>query len=244
MKENFYPATKKTNTNRMMAQTNTFIMIHWLGGVFAGILSLTSCAEKSQTMNITDEKATANAVYSDPNYDTAYFGTGCFWCTEAIFQRLKGVVKVTSGYSGGTVPDPTYEEVCTGTTGHAETCRVLYNPSVISYDELLEVFWKTHDPTTLNRQGNDIGPQYRSVIFFTNPSQKEKAEHYKAALDKSGAFNNPIVTAIEPYRNFYSAENYHQDYYDQNGGQPYCRFVIAPKVEKFEKVFHSKLKTP
>jgi peptide-methionine (S)-S-oxide reductase len=243
MKRKFYPATKNTNTIRMKAQTNTY-MIHWLGGVFAGILSLTSCAEKSQTMNITDEKATASAVYNDPNYDTAYFGTGCFWCTEAIFQRLKGVAKVTSGYSGGTVSDPTYEEVCTGTTGHAETCRVLYNPTVISYDELLEVFWKTHDPTTLNRQGNDIGPQYRSVIFYTNPSQKEKAEHYKAALDKSGAFNNPIVTAIEPYRNFYSAENYHQDYYDQNGGQPYCRFVIAPKVEKFEKVFHNKLKTP
>jgi peptide-methionine (S)-S-oxide reductase len=228
----------------MEAQTNTLNMINWFGGVFASILSLTSCAEKSQTMNITDERTTANAVYTDPNYDTAYFGTGCFWCTEAIFQRLKGVAKVTSGYSGGTVPNPTYEEVCTGTTGHAEACQIVYNPSVVSYDELLEIFWKTHDPTTLNRQGNDVGTQYRSVIFYTSPQQKEKAEHYKVQLDKSGAFNDPIVTAIEPYRNFYSAENYHQDYFDQNGGQPYCRFVIAPKVEKFEKVFHNKLKTP
>src|SRR6476469_8132050 len=206
----------------MNAQTKISNMVNWISGMFLSILSLTSCAEhKSQIMDITDDRIIQNA-----NYDTAYFGTGCFWCTEAIFQRLKGVVKVTSGYSGGTVPNPTYEEVCTGTTGHAEACQVVYNPSVISYDELLEVFWKTHDPTTLNRQGNDVGTQYRSVIFYMNPSQKEKAEHYKAALDKSGAFNNPIVTAIEPYRNFYSAENYHQDYFDQNGGQPYCRFVI------------------
>jgi len=207
--------------------------------VLAGIFSLVSCAEHTtQITNMSDD------LIASTKTDTASFGTGCFWCTEAIFQRLKGVVKVTSGYSGGTVPNPTYEEVCTGTTGHAEACQVVYNPSVISYDELLEVFWKTHDPTTLNRQGNDVGTQYRSVIFYMNPSQKEKAEHYKAALDKSGAFNNPIVTAIEPYRNFYSAENYHQDYFDQNGGQPYCRFVIAPKVEKFQKVFHDKLKNP
>jgi len=227
----------------MKAQTKTLNMTTWLGGVFASILSLTSCAEKSQTMSIAEEKTTANAVFSDPNYDTAYFGTGCFWCTEAIFQRLKGVVKVTSGYSGGTVPNPTYEEVCTGTTGHAEACQVVYNPSVISYDELLEVFWKTHDPTTLNRQGNDVGTQYRSVIFYHTPEQKEKAQHYKAALDSAGAFNRPIVTAIEPYSNFYSAEGYHQKYYEYNPGQMYCRLVIAPKVEKFEKVFKTKLKS-
>jgi len=221
----------------MKAQTKTLNMTTWLGGVFASILSLTSCAEKSQTMNIAEEKTTANAVFSDPNYDTAYFGTGCFWCTEAIFQRLKGVVKVTSGYSGGTVPNPTYEEVCTGTTGHAEACQVVYNPSVISYDELLEVFWKTHDPTTLNRQGNDVGTQYRSVIFYMNPSQKEKAEHYKAALDKSGAFNNPIVTAIEPYRNFYSAENYHQDYILKNPDGGYVQNVSIPEIKKFQKEY-------
>ena len=175
--------------------------------------------------------------------DTASFGTGCFWCTEAIFERLKGVLKVTSGYSGGSVPDPTYEEVSTGTTGHAECCQVVYDPSKISYDELLEVFWKTHDPTTLNRQGNDVGTQYRSVIFYHSPEQKEKAERYKAELDSAGAFNKPIVTAVEPYKNFYSAEGYHQKYYEYNSGQMYCRLVIAPKVEKFEKVFQSKLKS-
>ena len=223
----------------MNAQTKILNMVNWINGVFFSILSLTSCAEhKSQTMDITDDRTMQNA-----NYDTAYFGTGCFWCTEAIFQRLKGVKKVTSGYSGGTVPSPTYEEVCTGTTGHAEACKVVYDPSVVSYDELLEVFWKTHDPTTLNRQGNDVGPQYRSVIFYTTPEQKEKAEHYKAELNSSGAFNSPVVTAVEPFKNFFSAEGYHQNYYNANGNQPYCRFVILPKVEKFEKVFQNKLKT-
>ena len=174
--------------------------------------------------------------------DTATFGTGCFWCTEAIFQRVDGVVKVISGYSGGIVSNPTYEQVCTGTTGHAECCQVIYDPNKITYADLLKVFWKTHDPTTLNRQGNDVGTQYRSVIFYHSPEQKEKAEHYRAALNDSGAFNKPIITAIEPYKNFYSAEDYHQKYFDYNPGQMYCRLVIAPKVEKFEKVFKNKLK--
>jgi peptide-methionine (S)-S-oxide reductase len=205
---------------------------------FAGFFSIASCAEhNTQTTNMSEEKITAQST------DTASFGTGCFWCTEAIFQRLNGVIKVISGYSGGSVPNPTYEEVSTGTTGHAECCQVIYDPSVISYDELLEVFWKTHDPTTLNRQGNDVGTQYRSVIFYHSPEQQEKAEHYKAALNDSGAFNKPIVTAIEPYKNFYSAEEYHQKYFDYNPGQMYCRLVIAPKVEKFEKVFKNKLKS-
>jgi len=204
---------------------------------FTGILSLASCAERNtQTVNMSEAKISGSPT------DTASFGTGCFWCTEAIFQRLNGVIKVTSGYSGGCVPDPTYEEVSTGTTGHAECCQIVYDPSVISFDELLEVFWKTHDPTTMNRQGNDVGTQYRSVIFYHSPEQKEKAERYKAALDDSGAFNKPIVTAIEPYKNFYSAEDYHQEYFDYNPGQMYCRLVIAPKVEKFEKVFKNKLK--
>src|SRR5204862_2351 len=204
----------------------------------AGIFSFASCAEhNTQTTNMSEQNI------SSATTDTASFGTGCFWCTEAIFQRLNGVIKVTSGYSGGSVPDPTYEEVSTGTTGHAECCQVLYDPSKISYDELLEVFWKTHDPTTLNRQGNDVGTQYRSVIFYHSPEQKEKAEHYKAELDSAGAFNKPIVTAVEPYKNFYSAEGYHQKYYEYNSGQMYCRLVIAPKVEKFEKVFKSKLKS-
>ena len=175
--------------------------------------------------------------------DTATFGTGCFWCTEAIFQQLKGVLKVTSGYSGGHVKNPTYEQVCEKNTGHAEVCQVIYDPTVITFDELLEVFWQTHDPTTLNKQGNDEGPQYRSVVFYHDAEQKEKAEKYKTELNKSGAFDKPIVTAVEPYKNFYSAEKYHQNYYNDNGSQPYCYFVIRPKLEKFEKVFKSKLKT-
>src|SRR3954454_1935955 len=216
---------------------------YWCMSVLCALFAISSCAEhKSQQQLMPEEKLTT--LSNSKNTDTATFGSGCFWCSEAIFQRLDGVIKVISGYSGGSVANPSYEQGCTGTTGHAEVVNVIYDPAKVSYDELLSVFWKTHDPTSLNRQGNDIGTQYRSVIFYTNPSQKEKAEHYKTELDKSGAFNNPIVTAIEPYRNFYSAENYHQDYFDQNGGQPYCRFVIAPKVEKFEKVFHNKLKTP
>ena len=174
----------------------------------------------------------------------ATFGSGCFWCTEAIFERVNGVVKVESGYSGGTVENPTYQEVCTGTTGHAEVTQITYDPSVISFDELLEIFWKTHDPTTLNKQGNDVGTQYRSVIFYHNEEQKELAEKYKSELDKSGAWDNPIVTEISPFTNFYPAEGYHQDYYENNPNQGYCAFVIAPKVEKFEKVFKNKLKKP
>lgn len=167
----------------------------------------------------------------------ATFGNGCFWCTEAIFQQLKGVKKVTSGYSGGHVKNPTYEEVCRKNTGHAEAINIEYDPRIISFDKLLQVFWETHDPTTLNRQGNDVGPQYRSVVFYHNAEQKEKAEKYKAELDKSGAFANPVVTAIESYTNFYPAEDYHQNYYKLNGKAPYCYFVIKPKLEKFEKVF-------
>lgn len=176
------------------------------------------------------------------NSDTAILGNGCFWCTEAIFQQLNGVISVESGYSGGHVENPTYEQVCEKNTGHAEAIRVVYDPKKISYDELLEVFWQTHDPTTLNRQGNDVGPQYRSVVFYTNEEQKKKAEFYKKKLDESGAFDKPIVTAVEPYKNFYVAENYHQNYYKLNGNQPYCYFVIKPKLEKFQKAFANKLK--
>jgi peptide-methionine (S)-S-oxide reductase len=174
--------------------------------------------------------------------DTATFGTGCFWCTEAVFQELKGVFKTVSGYSGGHVASPSYEEVCTGTTGHAESLQIIYDPSVITYDELLEVFWEVHDPTSLNRQGNDVGTQYRSAIFYRNEEQRKKAEHYKDELNKSGAYDKPIVTEITPFTNFYPAEDYHQDYYRTHGSQPYCYLVIRPKVEKFEKVFKNKLK--
>lgn len=177
-----------------------------------------------------------------PKTDTATFGTGCFWCTEAVFQELKGVIKVTSGFMGGTVANPSYEEVCTGTTGHAECLQVLYDPAVITYDELLEVFWESHDPTQLNRQGNDIGTQYRSAIFYHDAAQKEKAEHYKTRLNQEKAYDKPIVTEITPASAFYKAEDYHQNYYATHGSQPYCYLVIRPKVEKFEKVFKDKLK--
>jgi peptide-methionine (S)-S-oxide reductase len=176
------------------------------------------------------------------NLQKATFGSGCFWCTEAIFERLNGVHKVVSGYAGGTVENPTYEEVCDGTTGHAEVTQITYDPNVVTYDELLEVFWKTHDPTTLNRQGNDVGTQYRSVIFYHNDGQKQLAEKYKSELDKSGAWDRPIVTEISPLTNYFPAENYHQDYYNNNSNQGYCAFVIAPKLEKFKKVFKEKLK--
>lgn len=203
---------------------------------------LLSCAQKSDTHQLASAAISNDSISFSANKETATFGTGCFWCSEAIFQQLKGVTKVTSGYSGGNVPNPTYEQVCTKNTGHAEVVQVIFDPTVITYDELLEVFWKTHDPTTLNRQGNDIGTQYRSVIFYHNESQKQKAEKYRDELGKSGAWANPIVTAIEPFKNFYAAENYHQDYYKLNGKEPYCQYVIAPKLEKFEKVFKNKLK--
>jgi peptide-methionine (S)-S-oxide reductase len=211
-------------------------------GVLVTLATLFSCAQRQNAKKINKDMTTnTNGSVNTPT-DTATFGTGCFWCTEAIFQQLDGVYSATSGYSGGHVNNPSYKEVCNGTTGHAEVIQVVYDPAKISFDELLEVFWQTHDPTTLNRQGNDVGPQYRSVIFYHNKEQKEKAEKYKAELDKSGAFNNPIVTEISPISNFYAAENYHQDYFSQNGDQPYCNLVIRPKVEKFKKVFKSKLK--
>jgi len=175
-------------------------------------------------------------------HETATFGNGCFWCTEAIFQQLKGVESVSSGYSGGTVRNPSYREVCTGKTGHAEAIQIVYDPSQISYEDLLQVFWKTHDPTTLNRQGADVGTQYRSVIFYHNDEQKRLAEEYRNKLDESGAYDSKIVTEIAPFNTFYKAENYHQNYFNQNGEAPYCQLVIAPKLDKFRKVFKDKLK--
>jgi peptide-methionine (S)-S-oxide reductase len=174
----------------------------------------------------------------------ATFGNGCFWCAEAIFQRLKGVEKVVPGYSGGHVDHPTYEQVCTGTTGHAESVQITYDPSKISYDELLEVFWKTHDPTTLNRQGNDVGTQYRSVIFYHDAEQKRLAEAYKNRLEAEHIWNRPIVTEIVPFTKFWPAEAYHRNYYNNNPSQGYCRVVITPKIEKFKKIFKDRLKNP
>ena len=205
------------------------------------LTTFTSCAQNENQNKIMSSE-TNISLPAGVKTDTATFGNGCFWCTEALFQNLDGVLKVTSGYSGGHVDNPTYKEVCEGTTGHAEAIQIVYDPSIITFDELLNAFWQSHDPTTLNRQGNDVGPQYRSVIFYHDAEQKEKSEKYKAELEKSKAFDNPIVTEISPYSKFYVAENYHQDYYNNNGSQPYCYYVIKPKLEKFNKVFKDKLK--
>jgi len=172
----------------------------------------------------------------------AVFGMGCFWCAEAIFMMLDGVISVDPGFAGGTVPNPTYEEVCSQTTGHAEVVKIAYNPQIISYEKLLEVFWKSHDPTTLYRQGPDIGKQYRSIILYVNTDQKILAEQHKKNLEKSGIFSDSIVTEIEPLTAFYPAENYHRDYYRTHKSQPYCEFHITPKLEKFKEIFRNDLK--
>ncbi|MBK6938233.1 MAG: peptide-methionine (S)-S-oxide reductase MsrA [Chitinophagaceae bacterium] len=209
---------------------------------------LSSCAQKTpvtnqkktDTMNDTLEKRNSPVPRLT---ETATFANGCFWCTEAIFEELDGVMNVESGYTGGLTENPTYEEVCTGETGYAECIRVTYDPAKISFDELLEVFWQTHDPTTLNRQGADIGTQYRSAIFYHNQEQKEIAKKYKIELDKSGAFDKPIVTEITAFSKFYPAENYHQQYFEKNETKNgYCKIVIRPKLDKFRKVFVDKLK--
>jgi peptide-methionine (S)-S-oxide reductase len=179
---------------------------------------------------------------SSEGLQMATFGSGCFWCTEAIFQNIVGVEKVESGYMGGKVKNPTYKQVCSGLTGHAEVIQLTFDPKKVSYDELLEIFWKTHDPTTLNKQGGDEGPQYRSAVFYHDDEQKQLAEQYKKKLIEAGAFDQPIVTEITPASAFYKAEDYHQDYYNLNGTAPYCTYVIQPKLEKFKKVFKEKLK--
>ena len=173
----------------------------------------------------------------------ATFANGCFWCTEAIFARLNGVKSVVPGYSGGIVENPSYEQVCAGTTGHAEVAQIEFDPNVISYEKLLDVFWHTHDPTTLNRQGNDVGTQYRSAIFHHNDEQKQIAEKSKKELEDRHVFGGPIVTEIVPLIKFYPAEEYHKKYYDQNKNAPYCRFVIDPKVEKMLKQYGNELKS-
>ena len=213
-------------------------------GFLTALISCTGQANttKIKSMDTSTKDTTTNATSAPGKTDTATFGTGCFWCTEAIFQQVEGVVKVTSGYSGGHTDNPTYKQIGTGATGHAECLNIIYDTAKISFDELLEMFWQVHDPTTLNRQGNDVGTQYRSVVFYHDQEQKAKVEKYIAELDKSGAWDNPIVTSLEPFTKFYPAEDYHQNYYNENTGQGYCQFVIRPKVEKFQKVFKSKLK--
>lgn len=191
----------------------------------SSVLSFTAAQPKSESMEI------------------ATFGGGCFWCTEAIFIELKGVVSVTSGYSGGDVVNPSYKEICTGRTGHAEVIEIEFDNSVISYTELLEVFFATHDPTTLNRQGADVGTQYRSVIFYHNSRQKEVAELVINQLNNEHVFGKPVATEVSAWKNFFRAEDYHQDYFENNPAQGYCQFVIVPKVDKFRKIFKDKLKS-
>lgn len=178
----------------------------------------------------------------EENIQTAVFAGGCFWCTEAVFQKLRGVNSVLPGYTGGTVSQPTYEQVSAGMTGHAEAIKFEFDPTEISYRDLLEVFFATHDPTTVNRQGNDVGPQYRSVIFYANDSQKEQAEKIVAELNEAQAYQAPIVTTIAPLGEFYVAEDYHMNYYNRNRNQPYCMLVISPKLKKFKEKFTSLIK--
>lgn len=204
------------------------------------VFFISACAQSEKKPTSTTLK---NNNSKSMNTEKITLGSGCFWCTEAVYEQVKGVIKVTSGYCNGHVENPTYEQVCDKKTGHTEACEIEFDPKQVTVDELLEIFWQVHDPTTLNRQGNDVGPQYRSAVFYHNEHQKERAEYYKKKLDESGAYSAKIVTAIEPIKNFYSAENYHQDYYKDNSNQPYCYFVIRPKLEKFEKVFKDKLKS-
>jgi peptide-methionine (S)-S-oxide reductase len=215
-------------------------------GVIAAFHLVRSCdrgfttPENFPAFDGTDEEADPT-----PPGDTqlATFGSGCFWCTEAVFQQIKGVTRVVSGYSGGSVPNPTYAQICTGTTGHAEVVQVTFDPAVISYPELLEVFWRSHDPTTRDRQGYDSGPQYRSVVFTHTDRQRQQAERYKRMIDAAGVFPQPLVTDIVPFTAFYPAEADHQNYFAANPRKPYCQAVIGPKVEKLRAVFRHKLKT-
>jgi peptide-methionine (S)-S-oxide reductase len=203
------------------------------------IILIISCGDnKSEANNNSNETKMENLK----NLDTATLGAGCFWCVEAVFQRIKGVKLVESGYSGGNVNNPTYQQVCSGNTGHAEVSRIYYDPQEVSFSDLLEVFFGTHDPTTLNRQGADAGTQYRSVIFYHNDEQKSIALEYKKKIDDSKVFDSHVVTEISPVINFYKAEDYHQNYYNDNTNQSYCSIVITPKLEKLKKIFKDKLK--
>lgn len=205
------------------------------------LVASVACGQQNRRQQ-TMQDLPKTTVQVPDNLEVATLGSGCFWCIEAIYQDLKGVYDVKSGYSGGHVNQPTYRQITTGTTGHAEVIQFFYDPKVLSFEDVLEIFWSTHDPTTLNRQGADVGPQYRSAVFYHNDEQKEIAEFYKKRLNESGAFNRPIVTEITAFSNFFVAEDYHQNYFKDNGMQPYCQFVIRPKVEKFKQAFAEKLK--
>ena len=219
-----------------------FLLVSMAGCQQASVPNFESTAMAAEPA--TTHPKDAGSKTGNEKLETATFGEGCFWCSEAVFQNLKGVKSVVSGYSGGTIENPSYEDVCTGRTGHAEVIQVTYDPAVISFEDLLKVFWQTHDPTTLNRQGHDSGTQYRSAIFYHTEEQKRIAEQYKQQLDASKTFKDPIVTEITPFKNFFPAEKYHQDYFNLNPSQQYCQFVIRPKVEKFNKEFKAMLKDP
>ncbi len=214
--------------------------------IFVLLLPFFACGQQHEDVSVSPvfkEMNTKKAVAADTRKtDTATLAAGCFWCVEAQFKELKGVKKVVSGFIGGTVANPSYELVCTGTTGHAEACNIVYDPSKISYDEILAAFFTAHDPTQLNRQGNDVGTQYRSAIFYHNPKQQQLAEYYVRRLNEENAYARKVVTEVQPYGTFYKAEDYHQDYYSQNKNQPYCMFVIGPEVANFRKVFKDKVK--
>jgi methionine-S-sulfoxide reductase len=241
------PYSYRTGLSQLEAQvmntrrfSTSILLLAVAGGLF--MMSEDSVAQPAAGENVraADQLNAENS--GESKLEKATFGSGCFWCTEAVFEELAGVKSAVSGYSGGHVPDPTYEQVCTGFTGHAEVIQVTFDPKKVSFAELLEVFWQTHDPTTLNRQGPDTGTQYRSAIFYHNDEQRREAEHYKRKLDEAGAFNSPIVTEITKFEKFYPAEEYHQEYYANNPRQGYCQMVVRPKVAKFRKAFKEKLK--
>ncbi|MDX2443061.1 MAG: peptide-methionine (S)-S-oxide reductase MsrA [Bacteroidales bacterium] len=203
--------------------------------------SMLEAGEKKNQINTMEDKDIKVETRSGGR-EVATLGAGCFWCVEAIYEDLKGVESVVSGYSGGEQKNPTYQQVCSGFTGHAEVCQISFDPQIISFEEILEVFWEVHDPTTLNRQGADIGSQYRSVIFYHSEEQKKLAEESKSKADASGGFKDPVVTEISEFNGFYTAEKYHQDYFLNNPNQPYCSVIISPKVKKFRKQFKDQLK--
>jgi peptide-methionine (S)-S-oxide reductase len=214
-----------------------------INSLILGIVTLftsISCGQKTENQKI-NKKMNEEKV-NMANMETITFGAGCFWCVEAVFQQIEGVVKVESGYSNGTAKNPSYREVCTGNTGHAEVVQVTFDPKKVSFDTILEIFWKTHDPTTLNRQGADAGTQYRSGVYYSNEAQKIAAESWLKKLNDEHVFPNPIVTEIAALSNYSKAEDYHQDYYDLNGHNPYCQVVIKPKMDKLQKIFKDKLK--
>jgi peptide-methionine (S)-S-oxide reductase len=222
------------------------LIVSALAGPAPGQVARTVSPAKAQTppppAESQGEPKAGPTPAKEPDWKVATFGAGCFWCTEAVFEQVKGVGQVVSGFSGGQWPNPTYQQVLTGQTGHAEVCQIAYDPEVISYTALLEIFWRTHDPTTLNQQGPDFGTQYRSVVFYHDAEQKEQAEQLRNRLDAAGVYPVPVVTEIVPFAAFFPAEKYHQDYYRKNRRASYCTVYITPKLQKFKKVFKDKLK--